>query len=84
MSSTKTIQQRNRELGDKVLEEAQQNPQAYPGKFVGIANDRIVVATDDLDELGRRLRQADPDPAKRFWLEVGRDYREVHEIWEAS
>ena len=84
MSSTKTIQERNRELGEKVLEEARQNPQAYPGKFVGIANGKVVVVTDELDELGRCLRQADPDPANCFWFEVGRDYREVHEIWEAS
>ena len=42
-SSTNTIQQLNRDLGDKVLEEAKQNPQAYSARFVGIANGQTVV-----------------------------------------
>jgi hypothetical protein len=84
MSATNTIQQLNRDLADKLIEEAQRNPQS-PGavKFVGIVNGKVVVVTDDLDELGRRLRQAEPDPANHFWFEMGRDYSAVHEVWEA-
>ena len=73
-----TVQQLNRDLADKILIDAERNPHAYPGKFVGIVNGQMVVVTDDLDELGRRLRQTDPDPTHQFWLELGRDYREVH------
>ena len=84
MSATTPIQQLNRDLADKLVEEAKQNPSAFTGKFVGIANGKVVVVTDDLNELGRRLRQADPDPANGFWFEVGRNYNEVQEIWEVS
>ena len=82
MSATTTIQQLNRDLADKLAEEAKQNPSAFMGKFVGIANGKVVFITNDLNELGRSLRQADPDPANTFWFEVGRDYKEVQEIWE--
>ena len=82
MSATTTIQQLNRDLGDKVLAEAQQNPQAYPGRYVGIANGQVVVVTDDLSELVRRLKEVEPDPAKTFGVEIGRDYKKVYEIWE--
>ncbi len=61
MASTESIQQLNRDVANKVLEEAQQNPQAYGGKFVGIANGQIVVVTDDLKELGLQLQRAEPD-----------------------
>lgn len=78
--STASIQQLNRDLGDKVLAEAKQNPQAYPGKFVGIANGQVVVVTDDLNELVRRLGEVEPDPAMTFGVEIGRDYSKVYEI----
>ena len=83
MSATNSIQQLNRELGDKVLEDAKQNPRAYPGKYVGIANGQVVVVTDDLDDMSQRLDQVEPDPTKVFWVEIGRDYDKVIEIWEA-
>jgi len=81
MSTTNTIQQLNRDLADKLVEEAKQNPFRFAGKFVGIVNGKVVIVTDDLDELGRSLRHADSDPANGFWFEVGRDYKEEHEIW---
>ena len=84
MSVTTTIQQLNRELGDKVLADAQQNPQAYPGKYVGIANGQVVIVTDDLSELVRRVQEAEPDPGKTFGVEIGRDYNRVYEIWEVA
>ena len=84
MPGSNTIQQLNRDLGDKVLAEAQQNPQAYPGKYVGIANGQVVVVTDDLSELVRRLKEVEPDPANTFGVEIGRDYDKVYEIWEVA
>jgi hypothetical protein len=73
----------NRELADKLQEEALRDPQSpYRGKYVGIVNGQVVVVTTDMNELGRALRQGTRDPANAFWFEGGRDYSEVHEIWE--
>ena len=83
MSATATIQQLNRDLADKLVEEAKQNPQSpYAGKKVGIANGQVVVVSDDWDEVGRSLRLAEPDASKRFCIEVGKVYSGVLEIWE--
>ncbi len=84
MPNLTPMQQLNRELADKLAQEVTQDPQSpYVGKFIGIANGQVVVITDDLNELGARLRQADPDPANCFWFEGGFDYSQVQEIWEA-
>lgn len=77
-----TIQELNRDLARRINAEARSNPQSpYVNKFVGIANGQVIVVTDDLDELARRLRQAEPDPSRTFGVEASRDYTEVHEIW---
>ena len=78
-----TVQEINRDLALRINAEARTNPQSpYANKFVGIANGQVVVVTDDLDELGERLRQAEPDPTKTIWVEASRDLDEIHEIWE--
>ena len=83
MSASCTIQQLNRELADSLNAEARRNPQSpYAGKKVGIANGQVVVVSDDWDEVGSKLRQAEPDASKRYCIEVGRDYDGVHMIWE--
>ena len=82
MSNSKHIPERNRELARAINKEAQANPNSpYAGKFVGIANGQVVSVTDDLDELVRNLRQAEPDPEKTFCLEAGLDYSAVQDIW---
>ena len=83
MSATNSIRQLNCELADKLIEEAKQNPSALAGKFVGIANGQVIVVTDDLDEVGRQLEQAEPDARKTCVVEPGLDLNQVHEIWEA-
>jgi hypothetical protein len=81
MSTATDIQERNRELARSINEEALRNPQSlYAGKYVGIANGQVVVVTDDLNELARRLREADPDPRNTFWVEASQDYTKVHKI----
>ena len=78
----KSIQEINSELATRINAEARSNPQSpYANKFVGIVNGQVVVVSDDIDDMARRLRQAEPDPTKTFWLEASRDYTEVHEIW---
>jgi len=82
MATAATPQDVNRELARRINEEARKNPQSqYANKFVGIANGKVVVVTDDLDDLARRLRQIEPDPTKTYGVEASRDYDEVHEIW---
>jgi len=82
MSAVRSIQEINRVLAQQINAEARSNPQSpYANKFVGIANGKVVVVTDDLNELGRRLRQVEPDPTKTFGIEASRDYEEVQEIW---
>jgi hypothetical protein len=73
----------NRQLAQKLLDEAKNNPLSpYTGKFVGIANGQVVAVADDWDDLARRLDHAEPDPKKTFGIEMGRDYSQVHMIWE--
>jgi hypothetical protein len=82
MSTSKTVQELNRDLAQKLIEEGRTNPNSvYMGKKVGIANGQVVVVADDWDELARRLLQIEPDPSKTFGVEVGRDYDAVQEIW---
>lgn len=82
MAATKTVQELNRELADKLAEEGKNNPQhPYFGKFVGIANGQVAVVADNWDQVYRRICQVEPDPTKTFGVEVGRDYDVVEEIW---
>jgi hypothetical protein len=81
MSGVNTIQDLNRQLARRVNEEALRDPHApYANKYVGIANGKVVVVTEDLDQLANALRQTEPDPAKTFWVEASRNYDEVEEI----
>ncbi len=83
MPTMTTIQQLNRDLADKLVEEAKQNPQSpYVGKKVGIANGQVVVAANTWREVTCRLEQAEPDPAKTFCIDIGADYSIVEMIWE--
>jgi len=82
MSSVRTVRELNEELARQINEEARRDPHSpYANKFVGLANGQVVVVADDLDELARRLRQVEPDPAKTFGVEASQDPDEVHEIW---
>jgi hypothetical protein len=82
MPASNTVQDLNRELARRIIDEARGNPtHSYAGKFVGIANGKVVVVADNADELAHRLRQVEPDTSKVFGLEVGVDYDAVQEIW---
>jgi hypothetical protein len=82
MSANTPIHQLNRDLAEKMNEEALRNPQSpNAGKFAGIANGRLVVVADNWEEVARQLRQTEPDPANCFCIEIGRDYSEADEIW---
>jgi hypothetical protein len=80
-----TIQDINRELAWRINAEARSNPQSpYANKFVGIATGKVVVVADDLEEIDRQLRLAEPDPKKCCGVEASRDYTEVQEIWSLT
>jgi hypothetical protein len=76
-----TILEINRELADKLYEEAQRDPQSpYAGKKVGIANGTVVVVADDWDEVDRQLDLAEPDSSKMFCIDMAEDCTETHWI----
>src|SRR5262249_10607437 len=70
------------ELALKLDEEARANPDSpYAGKLVGIVHGKIVVVTDDRDELYRRLEEVEPDAEERYIVQPGEDFYLTHDIW---
>ena len=83
MATTTDTLETNRSLAEQINREALANPQSpYAGKFVGIANGRVVVVADDLDEAMRLLLAIEPDRQKNFCFEAGIDYSEMQYVWE--
>jgi hypothetical protein len=82
MTALETIQSSNRELAEKISEETLGNSQhPYRGKFVGIANGRVVAVADSLDDAIDELERVEPDPSKCFCFEGGVDYKRTIELW---
>lgn len=74
--------QRNYELARQINAEARGNPESpYAGKFVAIAQGRVVAVADDLSEAVHRARAVEPDPMQCLCFEAGLDYDQVQEIW---
>jgi hypothetical protein len=86
MTTTTDIQEMNRALANQINQEARANPHSpYAGKFVGIANGKVVVAAEDWDEVDRVLDEVEPDPARTCCLEASRDYTQIEYVyWEQS
>ncbi len=85
MSAATDVLELNRALANQINQEARTDPESpYAGKFVGIASGKVVVVSDDLDEVGRVLEEIEPDPAKSFWIEASRDYSQTEYVWEQS
>jgi hypothetical protein len=84
MSASLSVADQNRELARQINEEARSNPASpYAGKFVGIANGRVVAISDALDEVVSHLHTVEPDPQNAFCIEAGLDYSQVQDIWSA-
>ena len=82
MPEGKSILEINQELARKINQEARQDPQSrYANQFVGIANGQVVAVAQELGDVVRSLRQAEPDPTKCFIVDASRNYDEVVEIW---
>lgn len=83
MSSTAEIREANAVLGDQINREARSNPQSpYAGKWVGLANAKVVVVSEDLDEVDRVLDDIEPDSQRVFIVDTSRDPSQVEYIWE--
>jgi len=81
MSTTKSLKEINLELAEKLAREGKNNPQApYYGKFIGIANGKIVVVADSWEELDRQLPLIEPDPTRTAVVDVGYDPDRVHPV----
>jgi len=81
MATIKTIKEINQALADKLAREGINNPHApYYGKIVGLANGKVVVVADDLNEVVQRLQAIEPDPTKTFVVEVGYDFDKIHYV----
>ncbi len=82
MTSLEEVQKLNRELAERINEEALQDPSSpYAGKFVGIVNGQVVLVTDDPDTLYYRLREIEPDQRRAFWVDAGHDPNKIEYIW---
>jgi hypothetical protein len=82
MLSLEEVQKLNRELAQRINQEALDDPHSpYAGKWVGIANGQVVVVTDSLEALDYRLREIEPDPQRTFGVDAGRDPNKVEYIW---
>jgi hypothetical protein len=82
MSTLADVQAHNRQLARQINEEALRDPHSpYAGKFVGIANGKVVVVANDLAEMVQRLHQIEPDPMKTCCVEASLDYDDAVDIW---
>ncbi len=82
MASLEEMQKVNRELAERINNDALNDPTSpYVGKFVGIVDGQVVVVTDDLESLYYRLQEIEPDHRRVFWIEASRDPAEIVYIW---
>jgi hypothetical protein len=83
MSWLPDLPEPDRALAQRINNEALVDPKSpYAGKFVGIANGRVVIVSNNLDEVDEALERAEPDSTKTFFFEAGVDYENAEELWE--
>jgi hypothetical protein len=83
MSILADIQKLNRDLAEQVNQEARINPDSpYSGKFVGIANGRVVAVSADEAEVDLALDKIESDPKRVFIVDTTLDPNHVEYIWE--
>jgi len=81
MERNGSIRAANERLARKVRREGKEDPKSpYANRFVGIANGKVVVVAESLDEMSKRLRRIEPDPSKRYGVDVAADYSRVEEV----
>ncbi len=83
MAASADILEQNRALADPINQEARANPaSAYAGKYVGLANGKVVAVADTLTEALCLLEQIEPDRDRRYCIRASQDYSTVEDIWE--
>ena len=76
-----TIRRLNEEVYQRINRETRADPSSpYANKYVGLVNGEVVVVTDDLNELDRRLDELDPENNGSFVFEANRDPNEVYRV----
>jgi hypothetical protein len=82
MADSPSVAELNREVADRINEEALKDPSSpLAGKHVGIIEGQVVAVGGELNEVMKRLRATGADPSRMFCFEAGRDYSKVVEIW---
>lgn len=82
MPQIATIAEQNRLLAEKINAEARREAESgYAGRFVGIANARVICVDADPRVVIERLAQVEPDVELRLCFEAGLDYESAEEIW---
>jgi hypothetical protein len=82
MADSLAVFQLNREVADRINEEARKDPSSpLAGKFVGIVDGQVVAVADELDEVVKRLIETGAESSRAFCFEAGLDYSRVEEIW---
>jgi len=72
------------DLAKSINEEAKRDPSSpYAGKHVGIADGRVVMASENPDEVFDRLQQ-EPDPQTCCMFEASLDYDRIVDVWRVN
>ena len=81
MEKNGTMKSLNERLARKVRREGLNDPRSpYANRFVGIANGKVVVVADSLDEMATQLRKIEPDASKCRAIDVAADYDRTYEV----
>jgi hypothetical protein len=80
MEKNGSIRAINERLARKIRREGKDPKSPYANRFVGLANGQVVVIADSLTELSRQLRKIEPDPSRRYAVDVAADYSRVEEV----
>jgi hypothetical protein len=72
------IRRLNEEVARRINLQTRADPSSpYANKHVGLVNGEVVVASEDLNEVARRLDELDPENRGSFVFEASRDPDEV-------
>ena len=76
--SVSEIRELNAALVEKINHEALADPHPqYAGKWVGVANGKVVVVGNTLNDVAQELKRIEPDRARARIIEASRDYSVV-------
>jgi hypothetical protein len=71
----------NEEVYRRINTETRADPSSpFANKYVGLVNGEVVVVSDDLGTVDRRLRELDPGNNGSFVFEASRDPNEVYRV----